>query len=168
MVGLSLALIAVAILGVHHHYTLARQPQQAVVASVTQSGAVDPPTRAELLALVNQERAKNGIAPLIEDSRLDTSAQYKAQDEINKHYFGHADPATGKTNGLDYLNQIYPRCLWVSENLTENVSKNDAQTAVQTWINSPPHHQAMIDPRYNLTGFGIANDQIVEHFCQTS
>jgi len=28
------------------------------------------------------------------------------------------------------------------------------------------HHTAMIDAKYTLTGFGIANDQIVEHFCQ--
>lgn len=94
----------------------------------------------------------------------------KADDEVKYNYFGHISPENspyaGK-HGYTFINDVDINCATDGENLTENTSVNDAQHAVTAWINSPPHHTAMISINYDLTGFGISNDQIVEHFCQS-
>ena len=135
----------------------------------TQQVAVSKPTRSQLLILVNQERAKNGVAPLTEDARLDQSAQMKADDEVQYNYFGHVSPpgsAFAGQHGYQYIGLTSLRCTVADENIAENTFVNTASTAVNAWIESPPHHAAMIDARYTLTGFGINRGQIVEHFCQ--
>lgn len=129
------------------------------------SVAPTPPTKAELLKLVNQERAKAGAAPLVDDPRLDQSAQRKADDEIKYNYFGHISPHDGK-HGYEYINDVGISCTTDSENLTENTHVNTTQAAITAWVNSKPHHEAMLNPSYSLTGFGIDGTQIVEHFCQ--
>lgn len=157
----------IAVVGVGSVYARS-QPKASYTAPkkpVSTSVAVKPVTSADLLALVNAERAKNGVAPLTEDSRLDTSAQEKAVDEATYNYFGHVSPHTGK-NSHDWIFGTGISCADSSENLTENIYTNDAKSAVEAWIASPPHHQAMISPLYTLTGFGISGNQIVEHFCQ--
>ena len=124
------------------------------------------PTRAQLLALVNAERARNHVAPLKEDPRLDASAQMKAQDEVTYHYFGHVSPHDGK-HGYEYINDVGISCKTDSENLHwANPDILTAKETVDGWISSAPHHKAMIDPSYTLTGFGIDGNQVVEHFCQ--
>lgn len=126
-----------------------------------------PPTGASLLALVNTERAKVHVTPLTEDSRLDASAQYKAQDMVTRNYFAHADPITGKDNGINKIFELTGGlCSYGSENLTDNTVVNDSQHAVDTWVKSKPHYEAMVNPRYTLTGFGIEGTKVVEHFCQ--
>lgn len=126
----------------------------------------NPPTKSQLLSLVNQERARNGARPLTEDPRLDQSAQMKADDEVTYHYFGHISPHDGK-HGYEYINTTGITCKADGENLTQNLAgQNTAQQAVYSWIKSPAHHAAMIDAKSTLTGFGIDGDQIVEHFCQ--
>lgn len=128
--------------------------------------AVDPPapTSASLLELVNAERAKNNAAPLVEDSRLDQSAQFKADDMHNRQYYSHVDPTTGRMNGLDMIISLTGQtCSYVSENLVEAYS---SQQAMDEWISSPDHHAAMINAKYTLTGFGINGNKVVEHFCQ--
>lgn len=137
------------------------------------SKSQDPPTIAQLLTLVNAERAKNGVAPLKEDPRLDASAQMKANEEISLDYYGHYSPGgssnAGK-NSHDFIFSTGIQCVDSSENLDEN---STSKAAVSAWIDSPAHHTAMIDAKYSLTGFGIAGRdshgyyQLVEHFCQT-
>lgn len=126
-------------------------------------------TAEELLTLVNDERAKNGVAPLVIDPMLTESAQWKADDMKKYGYFGHVKPGETEANGLAYLdklNNAQGRCQRIGENLTNNIHTNDSLSAVAAWIRSEPHHLAMIDPKYSLTGFGISGTKIVEHFCQ--
>lgn len=129
-----------------------------------------PPTRAELLKLVNAERAKHGVAPLKEDKRLDWSAQQKADDEQLYGYFGHMH--NGKFVGQGFITSTGIECVLDSENLHQGTGiYATAKGVVDGWIGSPAHHKAMVDPRYTLTGFGIAplpngGYTYVEHFCQ--
>lgn len=134
--------------------------------STTSASTNNPPTIAQLLTLVNAERAKNGAAPLAEDLRLDASAQWKANDEVARGYFGHVAPGEKAVNGLEIANATGIKCVYVSENLRENGDVNTSKAAVDGWISSPPHHAAMIDAKYTLTGFGINGKELVEHFCQ--
>lgn len=133
-------------------------------ANKTYAVASQPPTVNQLLRQTNAERAKVGVPPLKLDIRLNHSAQLKAEDERNNHYFGHVNPKTGM-NGYEYISpQKIPGCRG-SENLTENVYVNDAATAINAFMNSRPHREAMLNPHAFLVGFGISGDQIVQHFC---
>lgn len=132
-----------------------------------------PPTRDELLKLVNAERAKVGVAPLTESPLLDQSAQWKADDEVTNGYFGHVKPGTTGNDGLDYLNSLHPQCTVIDENLIDNVDSatgavldNTSAGSVSGWVKSPVHYKAMINSQYTTTGFGINGTEVVEHFCQ--
>lgn len=140
-----------------------QQGVDAKTAPVAQK-TVTLPTVDELPKLVNAERAKNGVKPLKIDARLNASAQMKANDEVAYNYFGHVNH--DGTRGYDYINNVGITCATDSENLRQNLGDNTSANTVSAWIASKPHHMAMINEKYTLTGFGINGDQIVEHFCQ--
>jgi len=158
-----LSLLAVILLvgGIGIGFALKSQP----TASVKAVAQAQPPTRAELLKLVNEQRAKAGVAPLKEDKRLDWSAQAKADDEVIYNYFGHF--RDGKFIGQQFIDDTGITCTLDDENLQrENYGPNTAKADVASWMTSTPHRKAILDPNYTLTGFGIDKNEIVEHFCQ--
>ena len=135
---------------------------------IVQAVTVKPqsPTVDELLRLVNEERTKVGVAPLKIDVRLNASAQMKANDMVEHNYFGHT--REGRFVGEEFVTATGIKCALASENLTENLADNNtAQQAVFSWSQSPAHYAAMVDPRYELTGFGVSGNQVVQHFCKT-
>jgi len=141
---------------------------------VASQSAPTPPTREQLLTLVNAERAKVGVAPLTEDAQIDAAAQYKSDDMRSANYFSHVNPATGKMNGVAKVFELTGNlCKYASENIVENVNPstgkefdNTASGSVHAWVNSPAHYAAMIDKKYSLTGFGVSGDYVTEEFCQ--
>lgn len=110
-----------------------------------------PPTVDELLRLVNEERAKVGVAPLVIDPLLNQSAQMKSDDMALNNYFGHVD-ANGK-HGWDYINDVNKRCTSASENI---VGVATATGAIDWWMGSDSHRLALQDPKYESTGIGIS------------
>lgn len=156
----------VAILGVSSLAVIgfATAPQAPVVSAVEE---VKPPTVAELLTLVNAERARVGVAPLVIDERLNQSAQFKSDDMLARDYVSHTDPATGEKNGINRGFQLTGHiCVYIGENITLLRSENSSDRAVKNWVGSPKHYAAMINPEHSVTGFGISNGYITEHFCQ--
>jgi uncharacterized protein YkwD len=151
-------LIALAV-GVCIGYNLNTTAKTAQAAPKT-STAPHITTRAELLALVNQERQKKGVEPLQESPALDVSAQAKAEDMVNKGYFSHF--CTGCLNGLQEAENDYPQIGVFGENLAEDYP--DAKSTIDAWTQSPEHFKIMTNPAYTVTGFGIEGDKIVEHF----
>ena len=125
-----------------------------------------PPTVDELLRLVNEERAKVGVAPLRVDERVQRSAQLKATDMDINNYASHIMPSTGKVLNAEMNALLVDACIDSSENFVDNDRYNNTTAeAMSAWINSKPHYTAMIDPRYESTGIGISGDKIVQHFC---
>lgn len=123
-----------------------------------------PPNADEMLRLVNEERAKVGSTPLRYDPRLQRSAQAKADDMISKGYYGHKD-SSGK-EGYTLVFEYAPECRYASENLTGLFPQDfSSEGALSNWKESTAHFNALIDAKYDLTGFGIAGDKVVEHFC---
>lgn len=121
-------------------------------------------TREELLKLVNEERVKNGAAPLVIDERLNQSAQEKVDDMVKNNYIAHESPINGR-HGYELAADIMKYdCITLGENIS--FGRNDTTDIVSGWIGSDKHHKAMINTKYSLTGFGIANNLYVEHFCE--
>lgn len=110
---------------------------------------------------MNEQRQKVGVAPLVMRDELNGSAQLKAVDMVKRNYYAHVD-AEGK-HGYMYAYEALPKeCQMPSENI---VGSLDAKSAIDGWMNSESHRKAMLNSKYTITGFGVANDIIVEHFC---
>lgn len=138
----------------------------AINATITTFKAVNQPTTSELLELTNAERLSSGAPVLVVDARLDDSAQRKADDMYESKYFNHVNPQTGK-HGYEYIQDTTGKlCLTLSENLVHDIYDSNSYALVQSWVASPAHYKAMIDPKYTLTGFGIAGEYVVQHFCE--
>jgi uncharacterized protein YkwD len=135
---------------------------------------VGPPDAQEMLELVNQERAKVGVAPLKLDERLNASAQEKANDMQNRGYYGHESPEG--TRGTMFVFKHMPsKCRYAGENLAE-VSTTDSKFGssrftIDNWMHSTKgHREAILDAKYSLVGFGISKQGydliVVQHFCE--
>ena len=124
--------------------------------------------RHELLALVNAERMKIGVAPLTADHRLHVSAQLKADDMLHHNYFGHTNPHNGKY-GPRYVMEAGMGCRSAGEIILDSSgpfrSIRTAERAVSTWMRSTHHRDTILNARYLYTGFGVSGPYIVEHFC---
>lgn len=124
-----------------------------------------------LFNLVNAEREKAGLKPLVRDTRLDQSAQFKADDMVARNYFSHYDPTDEKTmNGVQkgYELTNHNTCENISENISQVViggTVDDNVSSVNGWMGSEPHRNAILDPQYDITGVAISGDKIVQHFC---
>lgn len=133
----------------------------------TKSIYVSPPNREELLQSVNRARHEAGVEPLIMDERLNQSAQVKADDMIATNDLDHID-ANGK-HGYEYAMEYNPDCKIPSENYYWGTQDHKtAKSAIAWWMNSKPHHDAMLSPSYSTTGFGIVWGDtmvVVQHFC---
>ena len=132
---------------------------------------VGPPDAQEMLELVNQERAKVGVAPLKLDERLNASAQEKADDMQNRDYYGHVSPE-GTRGTLFVFKHMPSKCRYAGENLANIlVPDSNSRNPISTWMSSNKgHREAILDKGYDLVGFGVSKDKygnslIVQHFC---
>lgn len=135
---------------------------------------VGPPDAQEMLELVNQERAKVGVAPLRLDERLNASAQEKADDMQNRDYYDHKSP-----DGIEGYSLVFKhmpnRCRYASENLakvsTADGKIGNSRFTIDNWMRSTKgHREAILDAKYSLVGFGISKQGydliVVQHFCE--
>ena len=135
---------------------------------------VGPPDAQEMLELVNQERAKVGVAPLRLDERLNASAQEKADDMQNRGYYDHKSPDRIEGYSLVFKH-MQNRCRYASENLakvsTADGKIGNSRFTIDNWMRSTKgHREAILDAKYSLVGFGISKQGydliVVQHFCE--
>lgn len=108
--------------------------------------------KAEMLAGVNRLRAEAGLAPLVEDPRLDAAAQEHAEDMLARGYYDHRSPE-GKQVGDRVKAEGYSWSL-VAENLAAGHSTVDA--ALDAWMKSSGHRANLLRPNVTDFGFGLA------------
>ena len=128
---------------------------------------VGPPDAQEILELVNQERTRIGVAPLIMDENVQKSAQLKADDMEAKGYRQHIIPGTQYTLSKEMAYWVNKSCSKSSENIswrTDNIP-GTSQDVFNGWMSSKPHREAIQDPKYTKTGIGTHKDIAVQHFC---
>lgn len=125
-----------------------------------------PPDPEEMLELINQERARAGVAPLVIDESVQKVAQMKADDMNARGYFQHNILGTDYTLTVEMYVIMNSRCKSSSENIYK-YALGTSQRAFNWWKNSKPHYEAMKDPKYTHTGFGVAGpeNKTVQHFC---
>lgn len=108
----------------------------------------------EVVRLVNEERAKNGLKLLQENWELSRVARYKSQDMVDNRYFSHTSPTYGtpfqmiKAFGLTYRT--------AGENIA--YGQRTPQAVVNAWMNSSGHRANILNPAYAQIGVGyVAN-----------
>src|SRR5207302_5413693 len=98
----------------------------------------------DLLNLTNQERQKNGLAPLVMNDQLTNAAKMKAQDMFALNYWAHNSP-TG-TMPWDFIKKAGYDYEFAGENLARGFTS--APDIVTAWMNSPSHRENMLSPHY--------------------
>ncbi|MYX16807.1 CAP domain-containing protein [Streptomyces sp. SID8374] len=110
----------------------------------------DASARAEVLALVNQERAKVGCSPLTTSTALTSLAQNFSEDMAARGFFDHTDP-DGDTP-WDRAAQAGVQGL-AAENIARGQA--DAQAVMDGWMNSDGHRANILNCDYKTIGIGI-------------
>jgi uncharacterized protein YkwD len=112
---------------------------------------------AEILKLVNQERARDGLKPLKFSARLTVMARGHSYDMAIRHYLAHKSPEG--SSPADRIRGIGMRY----EKLAENIYMDDfpsldslPERAVEGWLKSPEHRGNMLSPDFSETGVGLA------------
>lgn len=117
------------------------------------------PWKTQFLALVNQHRKQNQLAPLVFDMALDRAAQFKAEHMARTGIFSHDTPGIGSNEALaakhDYK---LPAGGWIGENILWGDSSGDGDVSPEdafiTWRDSPPHNENLLGPHYAACGVG--------------
>ena len=131
----------------------------------------DPDTN-EVFRLVNEERIKAGVKPLVRLHELDISAETKAKRMQDIQNVDHVDPQTGY-EGMDYIVDLNPnlRCGWLGENIAWNYPSE--RDMVEGWMTSEGHKKNILNPKFTHAGMyathGGGNKKYrhitVQHFC---
>jgi uncharacterized protein YkwD len=114
----------------------------------------DAAAEAEVVTLVNAERATAGCNPLTVDARLTTAARRHSQDMADRDYFDHTTP-----DGITFDARItaagYP---WRSAG--ENIAKGQRTPAavMSSWMNSPGHRANILNCAFKDLGVGLARN----------
>ncbi|WP_182102724.1 CAP domain-containing protein [Niallia taxi] len=114
----------------------------------------------QVVKLVNAERAKHGLKPLVHRADIKNVAQKKAEDMINSNYFSHTSPNYGspfdmlKTFGVSY------------QAAGENIAKGQKtpEEVMNAWMNSSGHRANILKPEYDSIGVGLYHSAWVQIF----
>lgn len=106
---------------------------------------------AGVLEAVNEYRASKGLAAVRSDSRLQLSAQFKANDMVRYNYWAHTPPS-----GLSPWH-FFTQAGYAYSKAGENLARcfSTPQGVVSGWINSPTH-KAILTGRFVDAGFSYA------------
>ncbi|HYC29684.1 MAG TPA: CAP domain-containing protein, partial [Chitinophagaceae bacterium] len=110
---------------------------------------------AKMLELVNEERAKQGLKPLVADPELTVVARAHSKDMFARGYFSHITPE-GKTPS-DRIREAHVRFLVAGENLALGQT---LAICHQGLMNSPGHRANILQPSYGRLGIGILDGGI--------
>ncbi|MFI2206594.1 sigma-70 family RNA polymerase sigma factor [Streptomyces sp. NPDC020192] len=116
-----------------------------------------PPTAsgqvAQVIALVNQQRAAAGCAPVSENAELDKAAQGHSDDMAARSYFDHVSP-----DGTDPGQRITAAGYHWST-YGENIAQGQPtpQAVMDAWMNSPGHRANILNCGFKELGVGVHN-----------
>ena len=109
-----------------------------------------PDMERQMLDLVNQERAANGLPSLAPDPELTEVARQHSADMFARGYFSH-DSLDGRTP-FDRMRDANIRFLIAGENLALAPTLSLAHTGL---MNSPGHRANILRPQFGRVGIGI-------------
>jgi uncharacterized protein YkwD len=124
-------------------------PQSAPPPPQAQTAPSD--TVAQVVALVNKERAAAGCGPLTEDPQLEKAAQNHSDDMAARDFFDHTNP-----DGADPGQRITAAGYrWSTYG--ENIAKGQQtpESVMDSWMNSPGHRANILNCSFKDIGVGV-------------
>ncbi|MFE5189582.1 CAP domain-containing protein [Streptomyces sp. NPDC056628] len=105
---------------------------------------------AEVLRLVNEERAQVGCTPLAANSALADLAQNFSEDMAQRGFFDHTDPS-----GASPWDRAAKA--GVTDLGGENIARGqaDAASVMEAWMNSPGHKANILNCDFKTLGVGV-------------
>ncbi|MBB6730761.1 serine protease [Cohnella sp. CBP 2801] len=129
-------------------------------ASGSNSGVTQSDYASQVVTLVNQERAKQGLSALKTDSKLTSVALAKAKDMYNNNYFDHNSPTYGSP--FDMMKQFGVSYSYAGENIAKG--QRDPQEVMTAWMNSAGHKANILNVNYKSIGVAYYNGEWVQEF----
>ncbi|MES9525989.1 sigma-70 family RNA polymerase sigma factor [Streptomyces capoamus] len=108
-------------------------------------------TVAQVVALVNKERATAGCGPVTEDPQLDRAAQGHSDDMAARDFFDHTNP-DGAGPGERITAAGY-RWSTYGENIARG--QQTPQAVMDSWMNSPGHRANILNCSFKNIGVGV-------------
>ncbi len=145
------------------------QHGETAVLSLTAIGEDSPDTTAsitseesQLADLLNADRSREGLAPVVIDPLLCKIAREHSQDMFERKYFDHYAPGSGPSSPTErYVAALghRPAYAMVGENIyyrsMTDVPTETATQAEKAFINSPGHRANIMQPKFNRVGIGF-------------
>ena len=115
--------------------------------------------------LLNSDRARYGLAPLVIDPELCRIARIKSEDMRANGYFAHVSPTYGD------VRQMLTAFGYSFEAAGENIAHHrDVEKAQAAFLSSPGHRRNVLSTRYTRFGVGVATDgnsvYLTQIFCR--
>ncbi|MGW7404892.1 sigma-70 family RNA polymerase sigma factor [Streptomyces sp. NPDC054833] len=120
-------------------------------ASTPQTQSAPTGTVAQVVALVNKERANAGCGPLTENAQLEKAAQAHSDDMAARNFFDHTNP-----DGVDPGQRITAagyRWSTYGENIAQG--QQTPQSVMDSWMNSPGHRANILNCSFKEIGVGV-------------
>lgn len=107
-------------------------------------------TEAEVIKLVNQERAKVGCSPVTQNGDLRKLAEAFSLDMAVRNFFDHTDPS-----GQDPWDRA--AAFGITSLGGENIARGQAtaQDVMDAWMNSPGHRANILNCDFKTLGVGV-------------
>lgn len=104
----------------------------------------------EVLRLVNEERAKQGLGALKRASDLDSLARAHSADMIKRNFFDHTNP--DGQSPFDRMRAAGISYRAAAENIASG--QTSAQSVMNAWMNSSGHRKNILNSSYTEIGIG--------------
>ncbi|MEV6028044.1 sigma-70 family RNA polymerase sigma factor [Streptomyces sp. NPDC052036] len=127
------------------------RPPQTAPTTPQQAQATPTGTVAQVVALVNKERAAAGCGPLTENGLLEQAAQAHSDDMAARNFFAHTNP-DGADPGQRITAAGY-RWSTYGENIAEG--QQTPQAVMDSWMNSPGHRANILNCSFKEIGVGV-------------
>jgi uncharacterized protein YkwD len=110
---------------------------------------------AQMLVLVNEERQKAGLQPVVADPEMTLVARAHSQDMFARGYFSHYTPE--KKDPFDRMKAAKVKFMTAGENLALGQT---LQICHRGLMNSPGHRANILQPAFGRLGIGILDGGI--------
>jgi uncharacterized YkwD family protein len=130
-------------------------------ATIEEPGGGDPPScdpagnssfEAEVISLINQERANEGLPALSNQSQLTSAARTHSDDMACNNFFSHTSPTTGSP--FDRITAAGYSYSAAGENIAAGYGSPSA--LVDGWMNSSGHRANILSTNFTQIGVGYA------------
>jgi uncharacterized protein YkwD/uncharacterized membrane protein required for colicin V production len=126
------------------------EPGENVQVPRTQDVQPDAEAEARMLDLVNVERLRAGLRPLVADERLREVARQHSQEMFRLGYFAHVSPSAGSP--ADRLQRSGVPFATAGENLAYAPTVEVAHSGLMA---SPGHRKNILTPEFSRVGIGV-------------